>query len=616
MAIRGNDYGDRKATRDIRPRKIQVTKTRIKALFPRAKLDDIIYFCICFLSIVVVPLAAIAEGYHYYEISMNIRPVSESIIDDLNCTDLIANLSQDEINESVCSMELFETKFSLFHRQINYFHFQPNFGVSFCENKENGFGFLQKTTTIVDYFGAKDIPEDIEELLGGGNIGQCNHAVMLTAAGFSASAAGFAALGLFWFTVLCGDYRTTKSVIVHVILAGATMVSSLITIIIYSLAIDPLRSSVDTAFCDRQSIFQDCKEVMGAGFYCQIATATLSGLQIFGYALKSGLNRHGKNQIEDRQSLQEETHDSHTHIRFYKNPHFWVKFGRYSEFFLATMSAITNYTTLDILLPDDDSTRINMFSYLWGNQFCNDSFFASDLFLLNENGVKEEKFGDCKPLFKYKMILGLAKIVGAAGMGLFMKRDASKSPLFYLLGLAADLGGIIIVSMTMAIFLLKIYPGRSQIEPPFCDKYSEYVLEVEPGDPENCKITLGPGFILLCLVLPLTIMNLAVEFIAGEIGSKYGAINAFHTVLERIRKREYRSAAFKPSSFYLSKEQELTGAEDPIASKENSDLDIAHPIHQDKRHDDNSISVRKNDSFKKRKFTSSITLFLCGSLKD
>merc|ERR1719437_259679 len=111
------------------------------------------------------------------------------------------------------------------------------------------------------------------------------------------------------------------------------MVSSLITITIYLLAINPLRT--DETFCDResQSQFEHCEEAVGAGFYCQVATATLSGLQIFAYALKSGLNRRGKNEVDDQQSLERKANESHRHLRFYKNPHFWVKLGRYSEFF-------------------------------------------------------------------------------------------------------------------------------------------------------------------------------------------------------------------------------------------------------------------------------------------
>mmetsp|Transcript_5794 Transcript_5794/g.14467 ORF Transcript_5794/g.14467 Transcript_5794/m.14467 type:complete len:587 (+) Transcript_5794:56-1816(+) len=582
MEAEGDGNDDRKATASEQSGDVQVMKTNVKGLFTKIKLDDILYCCICFFSIVALPVATIGAGYHYYEISMNIRPVSESIVDDLNCTELVADLSRDERDASVCSMKTFEARFTLFHRQINYFHFAPNFAVSFCENRPNGYSVLQKTTKIVDYFGAKDIPQDIEELLGGGNIGQCHQAMILTAAVFSAITGGFAALTLLWFTVLSFKFDSTKTIVVHVILAGATMVSSIITITIYLLTIDPLRSSIDTNYCDRQSTFRDCKETTSPGFYCQVATAALSASQILVYALKMVLKRNGGNEIENRQSLEEEPDNIHHHLPFYKNPHFWVKFGRYSEFFLATMSAMMNYATLDILLPDGDRTPISMFSYVWGNQFCNDEFFANDLLLLNDSCKQKMKFGDCKLLFKYKMLLGLAKLVIASGLALFMKRDAAKNPLFYLGGLVADLGSIIAVCMIMVTFLSAIYPGRGGIDPPFCDRYSECVLGVEPGNPENCSISFGPGFVLLCLLLPLIAGNLVVELVAGEIGSKYGAINAFHTVLKRVRKQEYKKAVFHPASFYLSKELVLPREELSIESKENDDDRFLPSEYQDK----------------------------------
>ena len=134
------------------------------------------------------------------------------------------------------------------------------------------------------------MPEETEEFLGGGNIGDCSEVTMLTTAAFASLTMLFALMRLLWFTVLSDHYGSTRAAIAHFALLSATMICSLITIAVFWITINPLRSGIDPTFCDGQSAFEDCEEAVGVGLYCQVATAVLSFVQILIYASTSGVN--------------------------------------------------------------------------------------------------------------------------------------------------------------------------------------------------------------------------------------------------------------------------------------------------------------------------------------
>ena len=112
--------GDRSSTgRNTRSREIW---SNVKDLvFGRVELDDFLYFFICFLSLAIVLLAGIGVSADYYSVAVNKRPVAESVFKGLNCSDL--DPSTQEAAPSVCSMDTFKTKFTLFEEKVNFFYF-------------------------------------------------------------------------------------------------------------------------------------------------------------------------------------------------------------------------------------------------------------------------------------------------------------------------------------------------------------------------------------------------------------------------------------------------------------------------------------------------------------
>ena len=562
----GND--GKKNDKNDRGIHMRMIRNKLKETSSQIDPDEIMYYAISFIATMIVPLSALGLAAPYFYLAVNIRPISESILEDLNCTEL--NLTAEELLEnSVCSMETFETKYSLYYRQVNYFHFSPTFGVSFCESDDYAYAFLEN---FISNSGNDEIPDDTEELIGGENIGQCTQTQMLMTAGFAAATMFFALFGLLWLTVLSSHSGSNKKYNVHFVLSILVCACSTSTVAIYEMLISPLRSGVDPDFCDRQTSFLDCEEQTGVGFYCQISVAVLSGLLFLIYLLKAIVRttsmtssccgkkeKEDSNDVEgDRNTNGKELMSSSHHTPWYKNFHFWIKLGRFSEYILATVAGMINFTTLKLLLPDDDETPISMSSYVWGDQFCTDGFFAIDEFRLAEDNTDLtdlKNFGDCKPIYTYKVLFTLLKVVITAGAALFLKRDAARNPFFYLGGLVADVATVALVVSAIVVFMTQIYPGRSGIEPSFCDQYTTlwnaFLGDGEASkETEVCNISLGPGFYVLCAVLPLTVVNLLVEFIAGEIDSEYGAVNAFQTVFKRLKRKEYRDAVLGSSNFY------------------------------------------------------------------
>ena len=565
-----------------KPNNSQRTWINVKDQLFRVKLDDILYFCICFLTLSIVPLSGIAVGADYYEVALNRRPVSESILVTLNCTEQDQILADEELQQSICSMDTFEIKYTLFDKKVNYFHFKPTFGLSFCEYNNNTFSSdgsqTKNNATDQDkYFYTGELSEATQRLLGE-DIGECSETTLLVTVAFAFLTMVFASIGAFWFMVLNDHYDYTKRVMVHFGLSTATMISSLITILLFCWAINPLRSNIHPAFCDGQSVFRDCEETLGRGWYCQIATAAGSFLQIFIYAVKSRFDTSetvisccGRNSSDGNEggaailaSASAEdytTREKDQSASGHHQPqstlvwllHFFVKLGRFLEFFLTIVALLVNFTTLNLTLPDVSDTPVQMPSYLWGNEFCSGHFIVFDMFRMAQDDdeyLEIKNYGDCTNFDKLEVYAAFAKILFFGGASLFLKRDAAKNPLFYLAGLGSDVGTILFVCLAIHSFLTKIYPGRKEIEPSFCDQYNHMKNMLGFENPEdNCSIHLGPGFYVLCVVLVLTVVNLLAEFLVGELGSKYGAFNAITTITNRLRRRDFEGI-MKPASCY------------------------------------------------------------------
>jgi hypothetical protein len=200
----------------------------------------------------------------------------------------------------------------------------------------------------------------------------------------------------------------------------------------------------------------------------------------------------------------------------------------------------------------DGNESIEIDAYLWnvekhGWAFCSDNHILKNLINLVNPG---ETYGDCIPKELVEVYAGFLKVMVFGGLALFLKHDAKRNPMFYLGGIISDVATIFFVSLAIRSFYTKIYPGRSEIEPSLCDQFSSVsvINGVSYNGTDDCNISLGSGFWVLCVVLLITVLNFVTEFVDNEIGQKYGAINAFKTVFNRVRKGRMKSAILGPAS--------------------------------------------------------------------
>ena len=156
---------------------------------------------------------------------------------------------------------------------------------------------------------------------------------------------------------------------------------------------------------------------------------------------------------------------------------------------------------------------------------------------------------NCHHNILYVMIFG--------GLALFLKHDAKRNPMFYLGGIISDIATIFFASLAIHSFYTNIYPGRSEIDLSLCDQFNSVrvINGVSYNGTDDCNISLGYGFWVLCVVLLITVLNYVTEFVDNEIGLEYGAINAFKTVFNRARKGRIRSAILGPASIYEISEE-------------------------------------------------------------
>jgi len=554
------------------------TWKNIKDMTFRVNLDDFIYYSVSFLSLIIVPLAGVAVFQSYYIIAVNREPVAESFFSGLNCSDT-GQSNPDDVE--VCnSTETFNIIFTLFQNKDNFFYFKPHTGHSFCNSDSIS---TDLANPFSSFFNTTELPTDVQELFGG-NIGDCSETSLLGNEVFAFITLVFALFGAIWLTVISGHY--SNIIKVHLALAISTMISSLITIIIFALAINPSRSSVDPTFCESQSLFENCSGSKGSGFYCQIAVAVLSFLTVLICGLALKFDTSGKtlccgkdddhngealevdeeiNQREQEeqqpQEIQQgkrETISSPSHPVLHTRRHLLMKFGRFLEFFLAILAFSLQFTKLELLYPGGNES-IEIDTYLWNFEknewaFCSDNHILLNLIKLENSG---ETYGDCIPKELVEVYAGFLKVMIFGGLALFLKHDAKRNPMFYLGGIISDIATILFVSLAIHSFYTKIYPGRSEIEPSFCDQFSSVsvINGTSYNGTDDCNISLGSGFWVLCVVLLITVLNFVTEFVDNEIGQEYGAINAFKTVFNRVRKGRMKSAILGPASIYhMSKE--------------------------------------------------------------
>jgi hypothetical protein len=587
----------------------------IKDMMLRVNLDDFIYYSISFLSLIIAPLAGVALFQSYYVLVVNREPVAESFFSGLNCSDT------NSYDKEVCnSTETFNILFTLFQKKDDFFYFKPHTGQSFCNSDSISTDPGNQSSSFLN---TTELPTDVQKLFGG-NIGDCSETSLLSNEIFACITLVFALFGAIWLTVISGHY--SNIIKVHLALAISTMICSSITIIIFALAINPSRSSVDPTFCESQSLFENCNGAKGSGFYCQIAVAVLSLLTVLicGLALKfdtSGKtlccgkddddddDHNGKaldvdeevNQREQEdqqpreiQQDERETISSPPHPVLHARRHLLMKFGRFLEFFLAILAFSLQFTKLELLYSDGNES-IEIDTYLWnfekhGWAFCSDNHILMNLINLVNPG---EAYGNCIPRELLDVYEGFLKVIIFGGFSLFLKRDAKRNPMFYLGGIISDIITIIFVSLAIYSFYTKIYPGRSEIEPSLCDQFNSVsvINGVSYNGTDDCNISLGSGFWVLCVVLLMAVLNFVTEFVDNEIGQEYGAINAFKTVFNRLRKGRMKSAILDPASIYhISQEivQQVAAAVAEDGGEIGDDSDSVNEIvESDKKKTDN-----------------------------
>jgi hypothetical protein len=108
------------------------------------------------------------------------------------------------------------------------------------------------------------------------------------------------------------------------------------------------------------------------------------------------------------------------------------------------------------------------------------------------------------------------------------------------MGVVMDFLSMVFISVAIGLFRAKIFPGRVEIQPSYCEIWTQHVGT-------SCSIKLGAGFFFFCAVLVLTTVNFMVEFCTAEKDQRYGARSAWNTVFQRVKQGRFKSV-YKPQS--------------------------------------------------------------------
>jgi len=145
----------------------------------RMSLNDLIYFCISFISLVMVPFAGLGVGQNYWELQLNKQPLVEIVYGHtgLNCSDIAhaqSDNSSNAILEDICTGTI-DFEFALFWEQDDFFFFKGSTRNNLCSSNPiptnvgslSGFSF-ENTTGLPTV-----LPTDVQKLFEG-DLGQCS----------------------------------------------------------------------------------------------------------------------------------------------------------------------------------------------------------------------------------------------------------------------------------------------------------------------------------------------------------------------------------------------------------------------------------------------------------
>lgn len=414
-----------------------------------------------------------------------------------------------------------------------------------------------------------NISGPIEQLIGG-NLGECNEASLIAAATLSVLTAFLACCVVVWTNIVSDHHEELYfSLKVHLWLSGATMICSLTVILIYVFAINPLR--LDPTYCESQTLFSVCQQDQGHGFWLQVSTCVLCFLTV-----ASGLRARRRDILGyDRESMFRESMFRNTErsksscgdkFLFCKSVHFWIKMGRLFEFILMLVGIMNPFTSINASVPPGSISRIPNTKTLyitskinlWEDIFCSWNVLWWSYLVEAE----PEPFGHCTDNELFHVKFASMKVLISSGLAMVLKRDARSNPLFYLIGIVMDFLSMVFISVAIGVFRGKIFPGREEVQPSYCDTWYKYVGT-------NCTVNVGYGFWFFCAVLVLSTVNFLVEFCIADKDLTYGARSAWDTVLRRVRQRRFKSV-YKPQS-----ERNVTPLGNPDGEQQHHELNLS-----------------------------------------
>ncbi|CAB9510752.1 expressed unknown protein [Seminavis robusta] len=467
-----------------------------------------------------------------HSITVNERPWVENLF-DISCDALTGE------NRDHCETSYNTRHYTLWHSSGNFFSIQDWDGGVLCGSRDE-FELPSETNPDITVLTVE-------------NLGKCSNTDAAVAMAFTILTCCFAAFVAIYITVLAHHHDA----MLQVLLAVAT-VCSVNAIAIYCLEINPLR--LKSTFCDSQTLFEHCEEKIGEGFWCQVATASISFLALALTVLRQCVGVSSS-----------ERDGAHHGVPFYKSLHFYVQLVRFSELAVLMIGVVSTWTIVRTTLPDTTNTTTsndNLLSHafagkggkmetdinLWQGLFCHP--FGARLFLwsvvLNNaeegNGGEDselETFGHCDSKAIFHVQLGMIMATVSAITAMTFQKDAKSMPLAYLVGFIMHFMSMVKLIWSITEFMLDVYPGRSRIDPSYCSRWTSFV---PTGG--TCDIDIGPGLWLAGGALAAV----AISFL-GEVtlqrNTDYSVVTACKTLLGRVRQGRFTDLVKEASEHSL-----------------------------------------------------------------
>ena len=446
--------------------------------------------------------------------------------------------------------------------------------------------------------------------IGGHSAGECTMDKLRVTQTFALVATILAFIDVIWIIIIADQQKDrVRLARIHSILVVSTFIASIVVIIVYCTSISPLRLEpryCETQLLLNR--LSTCIEHMGPGFYLQVSTSALAftTLLMCVWAYRKGFwgRREDnctiqQNQIEDftsgadlnsekaegenrqeksaeetpvekqhqppsgwnentfqNESQQQQQRQRRQQIftqnnrRCCNHIHFWIRVGRIAEYLLILIGGLASFTNIHTTVPAGPSTPIPNVKdigvssniRLWDQIFCSSNLLWFTFITTNETST----FGDCDTNTLFHVQFATVKVLIGSSLALIFKRNARQNPFFYLIGVFMDLLSLVFIALAVGLFYAAIFPGRNEIDPPYCQLWQEQV------GTHQCSVKLGAGYWIYCTILILITVNFTGELFLppSEKNQAYGAQSATAAVLRRVRQRRFRDLP-RPQSVQL-----------------------------------------------------------------